>query len=266
MRKVIRALQLLLLLVLAVSLVMIVRLTLEDQEGASDYAEAAQIAGLVAPKVMRPDTPPSAASLSQPTEEIPMTPEEQLAGIDLEALQEINGDVVGWIMIPGTTVSYPLLQTGNNDYYLNHTWMKKYNRGGAIFLDWRDSKDFSDFHTIIYGHRMGNDTMFGTLKYYKSLEYWQTNPYIYLALDSGIYRWDIFAAYEASITSPVYDRDTPIGEQNFIRFCLDSSVINTGIEPAPGSNILTLSTCTGRGHASRWVVQAVLHIEQDGDI
>ena len=88
-----------------------------------------------------------AAMISSPEEVPPPT-------IDLAALQAQNSDVIGWISIPGTAVSYPLLQTQNNSFYLGHAWDKSSNSAGSIFLECQCPSDFSFFNTIVYVHRM----------------------------------------------------------------------------------------------------------------
>ena len=45
---------------------------------------------------------------------------------------------------------------------------------------------------------------------------------------------------------------------SFTNGSLSSSVIETGVVPGPEDRLLTLSTCTGTGHATRWVVQGKL--------
>lgn len=182
-----------------------------------------------------------------------------LRNMDFTALRQVNDDVLGWIVIPNTRLSYPLLQGKDNDYYLNRTWRKSRNTVGAIFMDYRSSADLSDFNTLIYGHRMNNKSMFGTLKYYKDLDYWTKHPAVYITDDSGSYRYDIFAAYEADIYAPTYLRQfsDAAAKQTFLEFCLSRSVIDTGVIPTVYDRIVTLSTCTGNGHDTRWVVQAV---------
>ena len=69
--------------------------------------------------------------------------------IDLASLQGINNDAVGWIEIPDTSVSYPLVHTTDNTYYLTHTFDNKTNRSGSIFVEASNAADFSDLHTII---------------------------------------------------------------------------------------------------------------------
>jgi len=178
--------------------------------------------------------------------------------IDLTALQAVNPDVVGWIMVPETDISYPLLQADDNSYYLNRTWDGSRNSVGAIFLDYRNSSDLHDFNTVIYGHKMNNTSMFGQLHQYKNEGYWAAHPVLYVADSTGVRKFDIFAYYETS-TMNTYSLDFPdqASRQAYIEECLGQSWLNTGIVPEPDDCILTLSTCTGNGHTTRWVVQAV---------
>ena len=195
-------------------------------------------------------------------EEVPVWQDpyaQALKDMDFSALRQQNPDVLGWILIPGTRVSYPVVQGTDNSYYLDHTWRGGKNSVGAIFMDYRNSGDLSDFNTIIYGHRMNNRSMFGTLSQYKSRSYWQAHPYVYLTDDSGTHRYEIFAAGEVSVDSDVYRLGlrSDSSRQSFLDSCLALSALNTGVTPHTYDKVLTLSTCTGNGHATRWVVQAV---------
>lgn len=183
-----------------------------------------------------------------------------LRNMDFTALRQVNGDILGWILIPGTRLSYPLVQGEDNLYYLNHTWRKSRNPVGAIFLEYNNSGDFGDFNTIIYGHRMNNNSMFGTLKYYKDQNYWAAHPYIYISDDSGSRKYEVFSAYEVSVEGDTYRLGFSGDQtkQNFLDYCASQSVIDTDVVPKISDRVLTLSTCTGNGHATRWVVQAVL--------
>lgn len=195
-------------------------------------------------------------------EEVPVWQDpyaQALRDMDFSALRQQNPDVLGWILIPGTRVSYPVVQGTDNSYYLDHTWRGGKNSVGAIFMECRNSSDLSDFNTIIYGHRMNNRSMFGTLSQYKSRSYWQAHPYVYLTDDSGTHRYEIFAAGEVSVDSDVYRLGlrSDSSRQSFLDSCLALSALNTGVTPHVYDKVLTLSTCTGNGHATRWVVQAV---------
>lgn len=254
--KVRRAVTILLALVLIVCLGVVGWKQLDYMRGAADYSEASQVAA-----VPRLETVP----LPEQGEKAPPDPNfDLLTDVDLESLREVNEDVRGWICIPDTALSYPVVQCGDNQYYLNHTWKGKRSSAGAIFLEWQASGDFSDFATLIYGHRMNNETMFGTLREYKEEELWREHPSIYLVHDGGVCRYDIYAAFEAGIKTQVYRLTFPerADREEFIAFGLENSALQTGVQPSPDSKIITLSTCTGRGHATRWVVQAVLTEER----
>ena len=239
------------------------------RQGDETYAQAQELAGL-------PDLPPvdvtdgsgeasgsaSADGTEEAPEEVPVWQDpyaQALKDMDFSALRQQNPDVLGWILIPGTRVSYPVVQGTDNSYYLDHTWRGGKNSVGAIFMECRNSSDLSDFNTIIYGHRMNNRSMFGTLSQYKSRSYWQAHPYVYLTDDSGTHRYEIFAAGEVSVDSDVYRLGlrSSSGRQSFLDSCLALSALNTGVTPHTYDKVLTLSTCTGNGHATRWVVQAV---------
>lgn len=228
----------------------------EDAVRAREYEDAARTAGI------RPEQKEAPPSDAQPEVDAPPVPEEvrALASIDLEALREVNPDVAGWIEIPGTDLSYPVLSGADNQYYLSRTWTGEANSGGAIFLESTSRRDLSDFHTIIYGHRMRDGSMFGSLRNYRDGAYWQEHPAVYVAIDSGVYRYDIFSAQEVSVTGLVYrlDLETSGLEEEFIETCFEGSSLDTGIAPSVEDRILTLSTCTGRGYATRWVVHGVL--------
>ena len=218
---------------------------LDYRNGAQNYDEASTLA-----HVEIPDS----------TTDIPLqTPyDEAVAEIDLDALQAVNPEVAGWILIPDTDISYPILQGSDNNYYLNHTWDRSRNSVGAIFLDYRNTRPLTDFNSILYGHKMNNDSMFGLLHQYKNEGFWATHPNLFLVDEGGVRTFDIFAYYETG-TMNTYSLEFPdtAAKQAYIDECLSQSWVDTGILPDPDDCILTLSTCTGRGHATRWVVQAV---------
>ena len=105
--------------------------------------------------------------------------------------------------------------------------------------------------------------MFGPLRSYLKQDFWLAHPTVYLVTDAGVQAYDIFAAFEVGVHEVVYRLDLiESGLVNeFIRFSMRHSAIDTGITPTAEDKILTLSTCTGRGHDTRWVVQAVLRPE-----
>ena len=235
-------------------------------EDAIVLAQAAEVNPTEAP--VTEATEPPAPTETQPPEIqwIPAPLEEadenmdKLATIDLNALRQTNPDVVGWIYIPNSRINYPLMQGEDNTFYLERTWEGSLNAYGSIFLESRNSPDFTDFNTIIYGHNMLDGSMFGGLSNYAAQWFWEWNRYIYILTDAGIFRYEIFASYFAPIDSPTYGLSfyQLKTREDFIAHALESSQIDTGITPAVTDRIITLSTCTGMGYESRRVVQAYL--------
>ena len=246
------------------SVVSLVRQQLEYRGNAEIYQKAERIAQTP------PDTPAPAGRETEDEEgEAPSgiyrSAEEEryaneLLGLNIPALREVNPEVVGWIRIPNTELTYPFLQGRDNSFYLSHGWEKTANGAGSIYMDWRFSRGFEDFNTIIYGHQMNNDTMFSALKYYKDQSFWEKHPTIYICDGETVKLYDVFSAWKASVTSVVYTTDFSNEEmkREFLDAALAGSVLDTGIIPAADDHILTLSTCTPQGsRTTRWVVQAV---------
>lgn len=203
------------------------------------------------------DVPPEEPEIVQQ----PLAEQAQyLYQVDLAQLRSENPDVLGWISIPGTKLDYPYLQGEDNQYYLKHTWQGKKNAAGSVFLECQVSPDFSDFNTIVYAHNMKNGSMFGSLRQYRTQSHYEANPSIYILDDNGIRRYDIFAAFEAEVVGYTYrlDLNTPEKRQAFLDYSLERTVIQTGVVPTAEDSVITLSTCTGNGYETRWVVQGVL--------
>ena len=184
----------------------------------------------------------------------------KLASIDLNALREVNPDVIGWIRVPNSKINYPLMQGEDNTFYLEHTWEGNKNPYGSIFLESRNSPDMTDFNTIIYGHNMLNGSMFGGLSSFGYQWYFNWNKYVYILTDAGIYRYEIFSSYAAEVDSATYGLSFNQWEtrENFIAMALENSQIDSDVVPEPTDRIITLSTCTGVGYESRRVVHAML--------
>lgn len=267
MKKARKVLILALALIFVISGAGVIRQMLQYREGAEVYSEAEKLAGVpdfskeeVSPPASASSSASSSASASAPGTAYVDPYADALADMDFSALREVNGDVLGWILIPGTRISYPIVQGKDNEYYLTHTWKKWSSVVGAIFLEEGNSRDFSDFNTLIYGHRMNDGSMFAGLKYYKQKSYYKTHPSVYITDDNGTRKYDIFAAYEVSTQGDTYriGQKGDEAKQAYIDYGRSQSLYDTGVTPTVNDKIITLSTCTGNGHATRWVVQARL--------
>lgn len=245
---------------------------IEDQKGEKAYENAAQIAfqqEAEAPQVPETrETEPKKEAVRREWVPAPVGEDDPhlqtLQAIDLKALQEVNPDVVGWVMIPDTRINYPIMQGQDNDFYLKHTWEKVRNAMGSIFLEHRCNPDFTEFNTIVYGHNMNSGAMFGDLNSFRSQRFQKEQRYVYIVNEAGVFRYEVFAYHEVKLDSYVYglsfnQRKT---REKFISSALESSIYDTGIVPQTTDRILTLSTCSTGGAETRWVVLARLPMIQ----
>ncbi len=91
--------------------------------------------------------------------------------IDWDALKAENPDVVAWVYIQGTDISYPVVQGDDNDYYLTHSYTGARSSSGSIFLDCDNNPDFMDMHNVLYGHNMLDGSMFAQILNFKDQDF-----------------------------------------------------------------------------------------------
>ena len=260
-----KKLRILLLIIFLISTALLLRQVLDNAGGSSSYDSALSIATSGGSKKTAPEKREAAVNEETKPEWVPeeVTGDEHLeslADIDLDALREVNPDVIGWIRIPGTKVDYPLLQGQDNDYYLKHTWDGKENSVGSIFMEHRNSPELTDFNTIVYGHNMNDGSMFANIRRYATDWYRQRHPYVYIAGPAGVYRYEVFSSYQAAVDSPAYGLSFHQDKTraDFLGTAIRDSQADFGIRPELTDRVLTLSTCSGVGYSHRWVLHARL--------
>lgn len=167
--------------------------------------------------------------------------------VDLAKLVAKNDDVKGWIYVEGTDISYPLLQGYNNDYYLYLNYDEEYSGAGSIYIDSGNAADLSDDHTVIYGHNMKNDSMFGTLNDFKNQSHMEKHPYVYILKANGKWsKYEIFAYYRADVNDGTFDLFTGDAQRlaNYVDLIASNNYYDNSKLPTKGEKIITLSTCT----------------------
>lgn len=169
--------------------------------------------------------------------------------VDFSVLKQENQDIVGWIYCENTPINYPVLQSHDNEYYLRRLINGEYNTAGSIFMDYRNHSDMNDDNTIIYGHNMKNDTMFGTLPSYKDQEYYENNRIMYFFTPEKNYRIELFAGCTISVDSDIYNL-TKINKDE-IR---TKSDFKSDIIVEDKDKIITLSTCSYDYEGARYIV------------
>ena len=182
---------------------------------------------------------------------------DKMISVDFKALQATNPEIIGWLYIPDSAMSYPLLQASDNDKYLHQMYNKQHSIFGSIFMDYRNKADLKDLHTIIYGHNMKNGSMFGTLKRYSQEDFFRDHRNIYILTEKGTYRYRVFSYHVADAKGRVYDTYFADADayQGFLSLIQGSSNVKTNVDVTKKDRTITLSTCTGT-EESRFVVHA----------
>ena len=164
--------------------------------------------------------------------------------IDFAGLRSENPDVVGWIYFENEDISYPVMYSGDNSYYLRKTFKREHATAGSIFLEGSNKTDFSDCHTIIYGHNMKNGSMFASLKDVIKEEWYnnENNKYIALITENENCKYQVFSVYQ--IETEEYYLQTNISNfKEFVEKIKGRSKKDFNVDIKETDSILTLSTC-----------------------
>lgn len=188
--------------------------------------------------------------------------DEEKFRVDFDKLLEMNQDTIGWIRFypEPSNINYPVVQGNDNDLYLRKTFSANENTLGTIFMDVNCSGDFSGRHSIIYGHRMKDGSMFRKLEEYKDKSFWEENPYFYIYTPWGTeITYHIYSVGVVEDTADTYTVSFADDEefQSFIDYTYSTADYETGVEVTTDSQIVTLSTCTAASDEHRLVVQGV---------
>ncbi|MBR4462020.1 MAG: class B sortase [Erysipelotrichaceae bacterium] len=176
--------------------------------------------------------------------------------IDFVALQEINDDIVGWLILPDTIIDYPVVKGEDNDYYLHHLFDKTYNFLGTLFVDFRNSDPFEDRITAIYGHAMLNGSMFAVLEQYKKQDFYEGHrQFIYESKDKS-YVFEPFAG-------KVMDAATPFLQFNFtddqefldyVNEYIEHSTFRSDVSISKDDKIVMMIKCSKDFETARYVL------------
>ena len=226
------------LLVLLISSIRFIMIQMEYREGKSEYEEIAKVA---------------ISTQNKDDDEF---------RVDFDALKKINSDVVAWIRFEEPRIiNYPIVQGKDNSEYLSVTFSGYDNTVGTLFVDVRNKDNFTDKHTLIYGHRMNNGTMFNELDNYKEEGYGKKYPYFSIYTPDGLERkYEIYSTEIVSEVSDVYTC-TFANENDYKKFIKETrryAFYDTDIDVTTEDQVVTLSTCTGDNKKERLVVHGVL--------
>lgn len=182
-----------------------------------------------------------------------------------ESVYQKNQKIVGWLTIEDTDIDYPVMQTVNNDYYLDHNFNQEYDKNGSIFMDKDCTPAFPNDNMIIYGHHMKSGRMFGNLNRYAKESYYKEHPIIHFdtIYEEGTYKvMYVFRSRiysEDEIVFKYYKFIDATSEDEF-RSNMEEmeklSLYDTGVTARYGDKLITLSTCDSSENNGRFVVVA----------
>lgn len=181
--------------------------------------------------------------------------------VDFTSLLDRNKDTVGYIHMENTNINYPIVSSGDNEYYLNHDFNKKSNKAGWIFLDYRNNLDNLSDNTVIYGHGRIDNTLFGSLKKVLTNN-WQKNKENYvirISTPKENMLFQIFSVYTIDAESYYITTNfvRPERKMKWIEDMKGRNIAPTNTEVSVEDKILTLSTCQNN-NGKRIVVHAKL--------
>lgn len=178
-----------------------------------------------------------------------------------EKLKKINPEYQFWIEVENTNISYPVVQTMDNSFYLKKDFNKNDSSAGTIFMDALNNFEM-DNNVVLYGHNMKNKTMFNNIMFFKKADFFKQNNKIKIKHtgDGKEYTYEVFSAYHSDNT---FDYNTVrFGESySFMSFIEDikkKSIFKKDIEILDTDKIITLSTCSYEFRGAKTTVHAKL--------
>ena len=149
-----------------------------------------------------------------------------------------NDDTVGWIIVDGTDINYPVVKSKDNEYYLTHDFKKMKNSAGWIFMDYQNK--WSDQNIVIYGHHRKDGSMFGSID--KLFDNKANNITITFITTETSIKYQVFSIYKISSKDNYIEKNFSNLEDMINKFRSRSerdfqqNVFHT-------TQIITLSTC-----------------------
>ena len=194
----------------------------------------------------------ASVNLKEPSaDRVPEDTKKELTA-QVRQLSNEHSDSVAWLYIPGTNIDYPVMQSEDNEYYAHRAADGSYLYAGSLFMDYRNSSDFTDFNSVIYGHNMGNGTMFADIPHYENEEYFMNHSYGWLTTEDEVWLIDFFAVARTADTSGLYLADPSFEEWD--TQLRNSASIYKEIGISANDNLIMLSTCTSAEGNSRTIL------------
>ena len=165
--------------------------------------------------------------------------------VDFDELSERFPGIVAWIQLNGTLLDYPVMIGNDNAFYLSHLPDGTYDRAGSVFLDYRNSIDFTDRNSLIYGHMSRVGEMFGALKEYRNQSFYNSHPYINLYTRHADYRIIVFAGYlvDSGVETPPMSFADDAAFNNYLANLRRRNLFTSNVQVSSSDRLVCLCTC-----------------------
>jgi sortase B len=179
--------------------------------------------------------------------------------VSFQELQLLNPEVFSWLTVYGTNIDYPVAQAQNNDKYVTTDAYGNYSASGCIFLDADNDKSFRDFNSIMYGHHMEKNAMFGNLDLFAQEHFFESHAYGNLFFDGTDHGLEFFAfiqtdAYDRALFSSAIQGQE--AQQDYVRLLLDKALYTRDIGVTIQDKIVLLCTCSADSTNGRDILVA----------
>lgn len=177
----------------------------------------------------------------------------------IDSAQSLNNaypDAIGWLYIPNTSISYPVMQSDDNDYYLSHAYDGSYLKAGSVFLDNRCENRFMNPINIVYAHNMKNGSMFAGVLNFADPAYFDSHRYGWLSTPETVYRVDFFSCARADWHDELYDGS--LSAADWIPHVENLSVVCREMEYSENDRFISLSTCSYEFQNARTILTGKL--------
>lgn len=215
---------------------------------------------------------------TEPTTVTTPAPEPLVVMDSMQPFIDKNPDTAGWITVGGTSIDNVVVQTDDNDFYLERDFNGNYSQPGTVFADFRCIVNDYDFNQsdniVLYGHNQANGSMFGTLSKYKitkqntsKFDFYLQHPTFTFSNLYEEYTYKIIALFVCEVREDQTRDGNVFDYHNYVRFgtkkktyeefmenVTERSQIITGVDVQKGDKFLTLSTCSNEFEPSRFVV------------
>jgi len=201
------------------------------------------------------ELPEDSNSEEENSAEIPFEAEEKLKEQTQELCTNIDNSI-GWINVPETKINYPVMYSGDNNFYLHRAVDGSYLRVGSIFLDYRCNSDFTSRINILYGHNMSDGSMLADVMKFIDSSYFDSHNYGWLSTPNAVYKIDFFSVSQPENYDDFYDVNSDINL--WLESLRENSFIWRNIGISEDDQFISLSTCTNSEGSSRTVLTGKL--------